>query len=128
MAVQNLQHRAFAEQAFVIQRVHDVVVNEGSAALVHYLGLFLRIEVLPDIADNSQNFALPRLENRAVLFGEIQKVFLGQVESFLPLGDVALELRGFLLVFGVRQGTPDVTERPVLVCPAFVLAVHLFAQ
>src|SRR6478736_6022128 len=61
-------HRAFAELALVEEPVDDLVMDEGRTALVHYLRLGLRIEILGDDADDPQYLALPRLEDEAVLF------------------------------------------------------------
>ena len=79
VAVQELQHRAFADQALLVQPVDDRVVDEGGAALVHHLGLALRIEVLGDVAHDAQQFALPA-------FAAWVSVFSGNRASSLPAG------------------------------------------
>jgi hypothetical protein len=85
VVAQHFQHRAFADLALVEQAVHDGVVHEGGAALVHHLGLPLRVEILRDDANDAQDLALPGLEDQAVLFQEIEQVFLGQIERLLAL-------------------------------------------
>ena len=64
-----------------MQPVHDLVVDEGGAALVHHLGLALRIEVLRDQAHDAQDFALPGLQLRRVLLEEVEDVLLRQLKQ-----------------------------------------------
>src|SRR3546814_3397339 len=61
--------------------VHDVVVHEGRAALVHHLGLLLRIEILRDHPDDAQQFALPLLQHGALLLQEVEQVLLRRSEE-----------------------------------------------
>ena len=89
---QHLQHGPFAHPAAVEQRVHDRVVDEGGAAFVHHLGLPLRVEVLRDDAHDAQDLALPRLQNQAVLFQEIEQVLLRQLQRLLALPHLLLRL------------------------------------
>ena len=65
-----------------MQPVHDAVMHVGRAALVHHLGLALRIEILRDVAHDAQHLALPGLQPRRGLLHEIQDVFLRQPEQF----------------------------------------------
>ena len=73
--MQELQHRAFAQLALIVHPVHDLVVHEGGAALVHHLGLPLRVEVLGEHAHNAQQLALPVLELGRLLLEEVEQVF-----------------------------------------------------
>ena len=81
--MQEFEHRAFGDQPLVVQPVHDLVMAVGGAALVHHLGLLLRIEVLRDAADDAEDLALPLMQARRPLFDEIEDVFLGQASSAL---------------------------------------------
>src|SRR5690554_1307779 len=69
-------------------------MNVGSAALVHHLSLFLRIEVLSQLAHDPEYLSLPGLELRRVLLKEVEDVFLRQVQggTFLSYAS-ALRLR-----------------------------------
>jgi hypothetical protein len=62
------------------------VVPEGGPALVHHLGLALRVEVLRHLAHDAHDLALPGLQQRRVLLDEVQQVLL-------RLGGEALRLR-----------------------------------
>ena len=53
---------------------------ERRPTLVHDLGLALRIEVLTDLAHNAHDLALPRLQQRGVLFDEMDD-FPGNVRE-----------------------------------------------
>ena len=64
-------------QAALEHAVDDLVVHEGRAALVHDLGLALRIEVLRQHAHDAQQLALPAVQLGRVLLQEIEKVLLG---------------------------------------------------
>ena len=81
--MQELEHGAVGEQAALVEPVHDLVVHEGGAALVHHLGLALRIEVLRQQAHDAQQLALPVLELGRVLLEEVEQVLLGQAEPAL---------------------------------------------
>ena len=81
--MQELQHGAVGELAALVEPVHDLVVHEGGAALVHHLGLALRIEILRQQAHDAQQLALPVLELGRILLQEIEQVLLGQAEPAL---------------------------------------------
>ena len=67
--------------ALLVQPRHDAVMHVGRGALVHHLGLALRIEILRDVAHDAQQFALPGLQPRRGLLEEIQDIFLRQPEQ-----------------------------------------------
>ena len=48
--LEELHERAVGELAAFVQRGHDAIVAPGRSALVHHLGLALRIEILRDAA------------------------------------------------------------------------------
>ena len=48
------QQSAVVDQPAFVQPMHDLVMDEGGAALVHQLGLPLRIEILREIAHDPQ--------------------------------------------------------------------------
>ena len=83
MGVQEFQHRAVGQLAALVQPVDDLVVHEGGAALVHHLGLALRIEILRQQAHDAQQLALPVLELGRILLQEVEQVLLGQAEPAL---------------------------------------------
>ena len=76
----NLQQRAVGDQPLLVEPVDDVVMDEGGAALVHQLGLLLRIKILRDVAHDAHQLALPRFEPRRALLEEIEQVLLGQTQ------------------------------------------------
>ena len=55
-------------------------MDERGTALVHHLGLPLRVEILRDDADDTQDFPLPWFEDEAVLLEEIKQVFFRKIE------------------------------------------------
>src|SRR5213594_1733924 len=81
-----------------------MVVPEGGPALVHYLRLPLRVEVLRDLAHDAHDLALPRLEQWRVLLDEVQQVFLRLDGEAL----LARRLLGF--VSAPRQRAPQVVD------------------
>src|SRR5690606_19825390 len=89
-------------------------VNEGGTALVHHLGLPLRIEILRYDTDDPQKLALPRLEHEAVLFQKIKQVLLRQVELLLAFLRIPFDITGILVAPGSRQGTPKIAEGALL--------------
>ena len=112
MRMEEFEHRAFGDHAAIVQPVHDLVVAERGAALVHDLRLALRIKILRDIAHDAHQLALPIFEPRRALFDEIKQVFLGQAE--LPLHFFALRLVRVgvdLVLIGLRHGAPQIVER-----------------
>ena len=66
MAVEKLHHEPLGHFPLVIQMVEDGVVPECRPAFVHHLRLFLRIEILADLAHDAQDLTLPRLQQRGV--------------------------------------------------------------
>jgi hypothetical protein len=56
--------------------IEDRIVPEGGPPFVHHLGLFLRIKILADLAHDTQDFALPRFQQRRVLLHKVQQVLL----------------------------------------------------
>ena len=98
--------------ALLVQPVHDAVMHVGRGALVHHLGLALRIEILRDVPHDPQQLALPGLQPRRGLFQEIQHVFLRQAEQAAAPFDAqhrrALGRPG-------RHGAPQIVERALLV-------------
>ena len=90
-------------------------MHEGRAALVHQLGLALRIEILRDVAHDAQQLALPGLQGRAVLFEEIEQVLLRQPVPQHALGGFQLGLRRLLRLRQVRHRAPQVAVGRLLV-------------
>ena len=78
---QELDHVAVGHLPLLVQAVHDPVVHVGGAALVHQLGLRLRIEILRDHPDDAQDLALPGLQARRGLLEEIEDVLLRQLQQ-----------------------------------------------
>ena len=101
---QPFDHHAVGQPAFVVQGVEQGVVPERGPALVHHLGLALRIEVLGDLAHDAHDLALPRLQQRGVLLDEVQQVFLGF------LGKALAVLRRAVLARAGRQGAPQLVD------------------
>jgi hypothetical protein len=98
-----LDHHAVGEVAVVVHGVEQLVVPEGGPALVHHLGLALRVEVLRHLAHDAHDLALPGLQQRRVLLDEVEQVLLGRPGSAGP--------RGLLGGLGLaRQGAPQVVD------------------
>ncbi len=79
---------------------------ERRPALVHDLGLGLRIEVLRELAHDANELPLPRLELRRILLDEIEDVLLRvgrEHAARLRLG----------LRRGLRQRPPEIVELPL---------------
>src|SRR5258705_13840782 len=87
-------------------------MDVGRGALVHDLGLALRVEILRDVPDDSEQLALPRLETRRGLFQEIQQVFLWQPQQLAAALNVQ---RLCALCRARRDGAPQIVERARLV-------------
>ena len=68
---------AVGEQALVVEMVEQGVVPEGGPALVHHLGLALRIKILGQLAHDAHHFALPGRQQRCILLDEVEQVLLG---------------------------------------------------
>ena len=109
----------------LVEPGHDLVVAVGGAALVHHLGLALRVKILRDQTDDAKDFALPGFQARGRLFEEVKDVFLRQFEE-RPAALLVQLRRGFLALG--RDGAPEVVVDAVLMLPAFVFAPLLGAQ
>jgi len=106
MRMQEFEHRPIIDQAPVVQPVHDLVMREGGAALVHDLGLLLGIEVLRDVAHDADQLALPALELGRALLDEVEKILLGQAElaaAFRPASSASVGSATFGPVGTVRH-------------------------
>src|SRR5262245_46758257 len=123
--LQELEEIAVADAALLVQARHDAIVHVGRGALVHDLGLALRIEVLPDMAHDAQQLALPGLQARRGLLEKVQDVLLRQSEQRAPA--LHAQLGGALARSG-RDGAPQVVEHALLVAAALTLALLLLAQ
>ena len=90
--------RAIVDLALFVQLVEDRVVPEGRPAFVHHLRLALRIEVLRDLADDADDLALPRLEQRrdigerAVTHGRVHVADLVVFERVKTNGSVVARI------------------------------------
>ena len=119
VGLQEFQERPFADLAALVQPLHDPVMAIGGAALVHHLGLRLRIEILRDQADDAQDLALPGLQARRGLLEEIEDVLLRQLEQ----GAAPFVVKaGFALAFLARHGAPQVVVGPLRLEQALALA------
>ena len=76
MVLQELQHEAVVHQTFPVQLVQDVEVPEAGPALIHHLGLALWVEVLGDLAHDTDDLPLPGFQQGCVFLQEVQDVFL----------------------------------------------------
>src|SRR3546814_7428599 len=81
VGLQKLHVCAVAQPPLVVQRRDDAVMDIGGRALVHHLGLHLRVEILGDHAGDAQHLALPGVEARRGLFKEIEDILLRQMED-----------------------------------------------
>ena len=117
----NSSMKPVADDALVVEAVHDRVVPEGRPALVHDLGLALRVEVLPELAHDAHDLALPRLQQRRVLLDEIEDVLL-------RLGREARRCARGGLVAPVRDRAPQVVDLGLQEVLALLLAAPLLAQ
>ena len=77
---QELHHCAVGQLTLFVQPVHDPVMDVGRAALIHDLGLRLRVEVLRDHPHDAQQFALPWHQPRGGLLKEIENILLRQLQ------------------------------------------------
>ncbi|MNS66745.1 hypothetical protein D3C72_999720 [compost metagenome] len=119
MAFEEFHHEAVAHHAFVVELVQYRVVPEGGPALVHDLGLALRIEILGNLAHDAYHLALPRFQQRRVLLDEVQQVFLGFGRK--AGGGLALVVLVLVLV-AAGQGAPQLVDLRLHVFFAFFLA------
>src|SRR5690606_11400821 len=76
MQMQELQHLSLTEAPLGVQAAHDLVMTPAGAALVHHLGLLLRLEIGGDRADDADQFALPVGQGGRMLLDEIKDVLL----------------------------------------------------
>ncbi len=97
--------------ALVEEAVHDGVVDESGATLVHDLRLSLRIEVLRDHANDSQYLPLPGLKDEAGLLQEIEQVLFREVQRFF-----ARELRSNCVGSLFSPAGESVLHRSLKVC------------
>ena len=74
MRVQEFHDKAFSNQAFIIHFMHQVVVPESRPALVHDLSLSLRVEVLSNLAHDTDDLSLPSFQQGCILFNEVKQV------------------------------------------------------
>ena len=106
--LQELEHETVGQQTVFVHGVEHRVVPERRPAFVHHLGLPLRIEVLRRLAHDAHDLALPGLQQRRMLFNEVQDVFLWffrkAAAGFLDLA-----------VGGARQRAPQVVHLLLLV-------------
>ena len=101
--MQDLEEEAVGEEAFVKQRLQNRVVPERGPALVHYLRLALRVEVLGQLADDARDLALPWFKQRGVLLEEIEEILL-------RLGRKAMLFRFRALGLAPGQRTPQLVH------------------
>ena len=95
---------------------------ERGPALVHHLGLALRIEVLRDLPHDAHDLALPRLEQRRVLLDEVEQVLLRLGRKALRLVDLARPLDA------PRQRAPDVVDLRLRIGQAVLSALQLLGE
>ena len=100
-------------------------MDEGGAPLVHQLGLALRIEILRDLADDPQEFALPRCQTGGGFFQEIQDIFRWQLQNCPPPFQRGRVQPDRCLAW---NRAPEVVEYLLVVLAAFKLAFFLRAQ
>ena len=119
--LEEFQHEAVGEFAFVVQFVEQGVVPERGPAFVHHLGLALRIEILRDLAYDSHYFALPGFQQRRILFNKVQQVFL----RFFRVADV-----GFLFLLAQRfgNGAPEFVHLLLQIFFALFLALAFLSS
>src|SRR5690348_10043887 len=108
--VQRFQKGAVVDQTLLVQPGHDLVMHEGGAALIHQARLLLRVEVLRDVAHDTDQLALPGLQPWRALLEEIEDILLRQAElapdlhALLRAGADIL----FLALLADEGGAPDV--------------------
>src|SRR6516164_3381441 len=84
-------------------------MDEGSAALVHHLRLFLRIEVLRNQSNDADELALPILKPWRPFLNQIKQVLLGQPQLSLDLLEPCLRSVGvFFVLSGAGHGAPQI--------------------
>ena len=90
MIVDNFQKCSLRNLTRFVKTVYDIMVHEGSTALIDHLGLFLRIKILRKEPNDTDNLTLPGFENGTVLFKKIQDVFLWKLHALSTLSYVNL--------------------------------------
>ena len=120
--LQEFEEIAVGDPSLFVQPLHDAVMDVGRGALVHHLGLALRIEILRDVPHDPKQLALPGLQAWRGLLKEVQQVFLRQSEQFAAALDV--EHRIALCRPG-RNRPPQIVERGLLVQTAPAGALFL---
>ena len=122
---QELEIGRLAELPLLREGIHDPVVAVGGAALVHHLGLALRVEILRDQPDDAQDLALPGPQARGHLLQEVEDVFLRQLQERLA----PLQRRIALGRAGLgRQRAPEVVVDLLAVLLALALPALLACQ
>src|SRR5262249_20207242 len=106
MRMKRLEEGAVADQPLLVQAVHDLIVDEGGAALVHEARLLLRIEILRDGARDAHELALERLEPRRALLQEVKQVLFRQAELAAHLRTLLLLDLDILFAFLADIGRP----------------------
>ena len=121
---EEFKKRTVADLPRLVQAVHDRVMAVGGTALVHQLGLALRIEILRDEPDDADDLALPGLQARRRLLQEVQDILLRQLEQGAALGVVVGAELGLL----ARHGAPQVVEHGFTMLAPLALAPLLRHQ
>ena len=80
MRMEELHERTFGNLAAIIKLIHDVMMHERGSAFVHDFRLFLRVEILRDVAHDADDFTLPGAQDRRRLLDKIEKVFFRQLD------------------------------------------------
>src|SRR5260370_7851203 len=125
MRLQEFEEVAVGNHALFVQPGHDAVMHIGRGALIHDLGLALRIKVLRDVPHDPEQFALPGLQARRRLLEEIQQVFLWQPKQLAA----PFRAQHFgALGWPGRYGSPQIVECTVLVHAALSGALFLDAK
>ena len=118
--LQELDHEAVVDVAFVVQAVEQGVMPERCMTFIHHLRLALRVEILSNFPNNAHDFALPRLQQRRIFLDEVQQIFL-------RLGRVAFRLFGSGFGGLDRDGAPQIVDLRLQVFLPLVLALLFLA-
>ena len=78
--LQEFEKASVGNPALLVQAGHDAVVHESRGALIHDLGLPLRIKILRQVSRDAQQLPLPGLQARCGLLEKIEQVLLRQAE------------------------------------------------
>ena len=122
--MQRLQERRVVDLPGLVQPGHDALVDPGGAALVHHLGLRLRIEILRDQPHDADDLPLPEVQLGRGLLDEVEQVLLGQPEMAAALADRVLDGGGLL----AGHGAPEVVVDLLVVVPPLGLALAVLLQ